>query len=94
MENIFEKIKLEPVQDRRDGIDYWNTYNLYTENEVLKLIEQLRLNGVTGSLTVDTSQFKEGAELYIGEDGNLTDIQDNTDLLNDNITIVDDPKDD
>jgi len=32
---------IEAVQDRKDGKDYWKTDNLYTEADVLEIIQTL-----------------------------------------------------
>lgn len=45
----FIREKLEPVQDRKDGVDYWSVYELYTWNdleEALTEFAELKANGV------------------------------------------------
>jgi len=40
--------KIEAVQDRKDGKDYWKTDNLYTESDLIELIEAFALYNVVG----------------------------------------------
>jgi len=40
--------KLQAVQDRKDGKDYWRTDNLYTEGDLIELIEAFALYNVVG----------------------------------------------
>ena len=38
---------IEAVQDRRDGKDYWIYDNLYTEIDLIELLEAFSLHGVS-----------------------------------------------
>ena len=40
--------KIEAVQDRKDGKDYWKTDNLYTETDLIELLEAFALYNVVG----------------------------------------------
>jgi tRNA(Leu) C34 or U34 (ribose-2'-O)-methylase TrmL len=37
----FEDQKIEPVQDRADGMDYWKNYELFTYNDLMECLEAL-----------------------------------------------------
>ena len=39
--------KIQAVQDRKDGKDYWRTDNLYTESDLIELIEAFALGVVS-----------------------------------------------
>lgn len=52
--------KIEAVQDRKDGKEYWKTDNLYTESDLIELLEAFALyNGVGQS-----EQFPSQVEIY------------------------------
>lgn len=38
--------KIQAVQDRKDGKDYWTTDNLYTEADLIELLEAFALSNV------------------------------------------------
>jgi tRNA(Leu) C34 or U34 (ribose-2'-O)-methylase TrmL len=38
----FNEQKIEPVQDRKDGMDYWKNYELFTWNDVTECLEALK----------------------------------------------------
>jgi hypothetical protein len=40
--------KIQAVQDREDGKDYWRTDNLYTEADLIELLEAFALYSVVG----------------------------------------------
>lgn len=40
--------KIQAVQDRKDGKDYWKTDNLYTEVDLVELLEAFALYNVVG----------------------------------------------
>lgn len=40
--------KIQAVQDRKDGKDYWRTDNLYTESDLIELLEAFALYNVVG----------------------------------------------
>jgi hypothetical protein len=40
--------KIQAVQDRKDGKDYWRTDNLYTEADLIELLEAFALYNVVG----------------------------------------------
>ena len=40
--------KIKAVQDRKDGKDYWRTDNLYTESDLIELLEAFALYNVVG----------------------------------------------
>ena len=40
--------KIKAVQDRKDGKDYWTTDNLYTEADLIELLEAFALYVVVG----------------------------------------------
>jgi len=38
----FESQNIEPVQDREDGMDYWKNYELFTYNDLIECLEELK----------------------------------------------------
>jgi len=49
----------EAVQDRRDGKDYWMYDNLYTEIDLIELLEAFSLHVVSKSLTTEEQQIED-----------------------------------
>ena len=45
--------KTEAVQDRKDGKDYWMYDNLYTEIDLIELLEAFSLHVVSKSFTLE-----------------------------------------
>lgn len=41
--------KIEAVQDRKDGKEYWKTDNLYTESDLIEMLEAFALYNVSKS---------------------------------------------
>lgn len=39
LQNWFNSQEIPPVQDRKDGKDYFRTDNLYTETDILEVLE-------------------------------------------------------
>ena len=55
----FEDQNIEPIQDRNDGMDYHENYELYTYNDLMECMEALLiLHGVS-------KPFAEGVEVVI-----------------------------
>ena len=54
---------IEAVQDRRDGKDYWMYDNLYTEIDLIELLEAFSLHVVSKSLPSDIEIGKAMSEL-------------------------------
>lgn len=38
----FNEQKIKPVQDRKDGMDYWKNYELFTWNDVIECLEAMK----------------------------------------------------
>lgn len=41
MQKWFNDQKIQPVQDRRDGMEYFQHYNLFTETDLIECLEEL-----------------------------------------------------
>ena len=41
IKKYFTEQKIEPVQDRKDGMDYWENYELFTYNDLMECMEDL-----------------------------------------------------
>ena len=52
--------KIEAVQDRKDGKDYWKTDNLYTETDLIELLEAFAIYSVRLSLPTIRDMVDEG----------------------------------
>lgn len=42
VEKWFNEQNIESVQDRKDGMDYWKNYELYTWNDVIECLEAMK----------------------------------------------------
>ena len=56
---------IEAVQDRKDGKDYWMFDNLYTEIDLIELLEAFSLHVVSKSFTAEqvVNELKENETL-------------------------------
>ena len=64
IEKYFEEQKIEPVQDRKDGMDYWTNYELFTYNDLMECMEDLvkKMSVMRSSLQLkgkETMSFEE-----------------------------------
>jgi hypothetical protein len=41
IKKYFTEQQIEPVQDRKDGMDYWKNYELFTYNDLMECMEDL-----------------------------------------------------
>jgi hypothetical protein len=38
----FNNLGIEPIQDRIDNKDYWNTRNIYSEDDLIECLNKLK----------------------------------------------------
>jgi len=73
---------VEAVQDRTDGKDYWKTDNLYTETDLIEMLEAFAIYGVSSRFKILDKDGVEMPDHYTGRRRNYFEAKKHVDGLN------------